>query len=195
MKVYGNRGLGNGVEAEGKDVRVFEDTSVNVNTMPRSQLTHCILGWKCEFRRFYVKGPFGGLEVKLVGGQTLHVAGDKLMVQTEVSITMGKVRGVEEFLILDNDAEDMVMALYWYQRVTNGGENDPNIRILDKKNFGVFTQNPFENGSDDAPEDALMDNVNVNVYPESTLEAWEQCHFNLDQFHQKKMLTKRDLAS
>jgi hypothetical protein len=29
-----------------------------------------------------------------------------------------------------------------------------------------------------------MDNVNVDVYPESTLEAWEKCHVNLDQFHQ-----------
>ena len=80
---------------------------------------------------------------------------------------------------MDNDAEDMVMGVYWYQRVTNGGENDPNIRILDMRNFGVFMQNPLENGSDDAPEDALMDNANVDVYPEAISEAWEQCHFNL----------------
>ena len=30
---------------------------------------------------------------------------------------------------------------------------------------------PLENGSDDVPEDALIDNVNVNIYPEPTLEA------------------------
>ena len=47
------------------------------------------------------------------------------------------------------------------------------------KNFGLFMQNPLENGSGDAPEDALMDKANVDVYSESTLEAWEQCHFNL----------------
>ena len=64
--------------------------------------------------------------------------------------------------------------VYWYQRVTNGGSNDPNIRISDMKNFGVFMQNPLENGSDDAPEGALMDNANVDVYPESTFEAWEK---------------------
>ena len=40
--------------------------------------------------------------------------------------------------------------------------------------------NPLENGSDDAPEDSLMDNANVEVYPEPISEAWEQCHFNLD---------------
>jgi len=37
------------------------------------------------------------------------------------------------------------------------------------KNFGVFLQNPLENGSDDAPEDSLMDNTNVDIYPERTL--------------------------
>ena len=54
-----------------------------------------------------MEGPFGGLEVKLVGGQTLHVAGDKVRIETEVATTMGKVR--EQFLIFDNDAEDVVM--------------------------------------------------------------------------------------
>ena len=55
----------------------------------------------------------------------MHVASDKVRIQTAVATTMGKVRGAEEFLILDNDAEDMVMGVYWYQRVTNGGSNDP----------------------------------------------------------------------
>ena len=59
-----------------------------------------------------MEGPFGGLEVKLVGGQTLHVAGDKVRIETEVSTIMGKVRGREEFVVLDNDAEDVVMGVY-----------------------------------------------------------------------------------
>ena len=59
-----------------------------------------------------MEGPFGGLEVMLVGrGQPLHVAGDKIRIPTEVATSMGKVRGLEEFLVLDNDAEDMVMGL------------------------------------------------------------------------------------
>ena len=58
---------------------------------------------------------------------------------------MGKVQ--EEFLILDNDAElEIIMGVCWYQRVTNGGANDLNIRILDMKNLGVFMQYPLENG-------------------------------------------------
>ena len=84
--------------------------------------------------------------MKLVGDQTLHVAGDRVRIMTEVATTMGKVRGVEEFLVLNNDADDMVMGVYWFQRVTNGGANDQNIRILDMRNFGVFMQNPLEMG-------------------------------------------------
>jgi hypothetical protein len=103
IKVYGNRGLGNGVDAEGKDVRVFVDTGANVNTMSRSQIV-AFLDANVDFD--YLEGPFGGWEVKLVGGQTLHVAGDRVRILTEVATTMGKVRGVEEFLVLDNDAED-----------------------------------------------------------------------------------------
>ena len=64
------------------------------------------------------------------------------------------------------------MGVYWCQRVTNGGSNDANIWISDMKNFGVFMPNPLENGSDDAPEDALIDNANVDVYPEPISEAW-----------------------
>ena len=54
----------------------------------------------------------------------MQVAGDKVRIQTEVATTIGKVRGLEEFLILDNDAEDIVMGVYWYQNLTNGGAND-----------------------------------------------------------------------
>ena len=57
--VYGNRGLGNGVDAKGKDVRVFVDTGANVNTMSRSQLI-AFLDANMDFK--YVEGPFGGLE-------------------------------------------------------------------------------------------------------------------------------------
>ena len=39
----------------------------------------------------------------------MQVAGDKVRIQTEVFTTMGKIRGLEEFIILDNDAEDIVM--------------------------------------------------------------------------------------
>ena len=49
--------------------------------------------WDVNFDLEYVEGPSGGLEVKLVGGQTLQLS-DKLRIQTEFSTTMGKVRGL-----------------------------------------------------------------------------------------------------
>ena len=58
--MYGNRGLDNGVEAEGNDVRVFVDTGANVNTMPRSQLV-AFLDENVDFD--YVEGPLCGSKV------------------------------------------------------------------------------------------------------------------------------------
>ena len=104
------------------------DTGTNVNTMSRRQLLALLDGNRDMGN---IECPFGGLEVKLVGGKTLQVAGDKVRIQTEVAATLGKVRGPEEYLIFKNDAEDIVIGVYSYQR----GENDPNIRILDMKNY------------------------------------------------------------
>ena len=56
--------MGNGVDAEGKDLRVFVDTGSNVNTKSRSQLI-AFLDANVDFDN--MEGPFGGLEVKLVG--------------------------------------------------------------------------------------------------------------------------------
>ena len=138
-------------------MRVFVGTSANVNTIFRRQV---IVFLDANLDLEYVEGPFGSLEVKLVG---LQVSADKIRIETEVSTPMGKVQGREK--VLDNDTEDVVVGLYWYQRMTNGAGNDTNIRILDMENFGVFMENPLENGSDDAPEDALMSNSNLDVYP------------------------------
>ena len=59
---------------------MFVDTGSNVNTMSRIQLI-AFLDANVDLE--YVEGRFGGLEVKLVGGQTLHIAGDKVRIQTE----------------------------------------------------------------------------------------------------------------
>jgi len=48
--------------------------------------------------------------MKLVGGETIMVSSDKVGIVNEVATTMGKVRGREEFLILDND--NVVMGVY-----------------------------------------------------------------------------------
>ena len=53
---------------------------------------------------------------------------------------MDKVPGQVEFLILGNDAEDIVMVVHWYQKVTNGVGNNSNIRISDMK---ILEGTPF----------------------------------------------------
>ena len=92
----------------------------------------------------YNEGPFGGLEVKLVGGQTLHVAGDGVRILTEVANTMGKVQGVEEFLVLDNDAEDIVMGVYWFQRVTNGRKRSEYPNPIYEKFWSIYVKSSRE---------------------------------------------------
>jgi len=51
--------------------------------------------------------------------------------------------------------------LHWYQRVTVPGVNETNIRILNMKNYGVFLAYLLENGSDEAVNDTLLSNSNV----------------------------------
>ena len=72
-----NRRSEDGRESEEKNVRVFVDTVANVNTMSRRQLIE-FLGANLDLD--YLEGPFGGLEVKLVGGKTLQVVGDKVRI-------------------------------------------------------------------------------------------------------------------
>ena len=67
-KVYGNRKSEDGVYSKGKDVRVFVDTGANLNSMSRRQFLAFL---DANLDLDYIKGPIGGLEVKLVGEQTL----------------------------------------------------------------------------------------------------------------------------
>jgi hypothetical protein len=89
IKVYGNRRSEDGSESEGKDVRVL-DTCANVNTMSRRRFVAFLYA---NLDLEYAESPFGGLEVKLAGCHTLHVAGDKVRIETEVSTTMCKTFG------------------------------------------------------------------------------------------------------
>ena len=66
------------------------DTCVNVNTMSRRRFVAFLYA---NLDLEYAESPFGGLEVKLAGFHTLHVAGDKVRIETEVSTTMCKTFG------------------------------------------------------------------------------------------------------
>ena len=98
------------------------DTGANENAMSRRKFV-ALLDANLDLN--YVKGSFGGLEVKLEGGQTLHVASDKVGIETEVATTWAK-------------SEDE-RSLYIYTYVYRGG-TDPNIRILDMITFGIYAK-------------------------------------------------------
>ena len=54
-------------------------------------------------------GPTKGFNINLVGKQVLHVTGDQVIVQTEVGTSSGNFLSGQDFLVLDDDVEDMVM--------------------------------------------------------------------------------------
>ena len=54
------------------------------------------------------------------------------------------------------------------------------FKILDAKIRGLTYENPIEFGQDLAPEDDLLENSTIEVFPGLNLEPWESCHFNPD---------------
>jgi len=89
-------------------VKIFVDTGANCNTISRKfYLTLLDQGLKCAL----IPGPSEGLSINLVGGQTLHVTGDRVLMQTEVGTNLGNFHSDQDFLILDQDSEDLVMSV------------------------------------------------------------------------------------
>jgi hypothetical protein len=124
-----------------------------------------------------IYGPMEGIKVELVGGQTLLVTGDKVRLQVEVATNMGKVASVQEFLVLEEDAEDMVMGVHWHNELV-GGHRANLTRIVDLDTFGVSVPNPLDSAQDEAPEYEMFEDSNVESYPIYINEDWEQCQFN-----------------
>jgi len=55
---------------------------------------------------------------------------------------------------LDDDVEDTVMGVQWYNSVFGGSLTD-HIKILDPKIRGLPHENPIEFGQDMSPEDDI----------------------------------------
>ena len=73
----------------------------------------------------------------------------------------------QDFLVLDDDADDMVMEIQWYNSVLSGFPTD-HFKILDAKIRGLTHENPIESL---APEDDLLENSNIECFPDLNLEA------------------------
>ena len=55
-------------------------------------------------------------------------------------------------MVLDNDVEDLVMGIQWFNTIYNGSQ-DIHIKILDVTVRGLTEENPIVFGQDLAPED------------------------------------------
>ena len=96
-----------GSDYEGHLARIFIDTCANCNSITRRFYSILLdQGLKCAF----YPGP-SGVEIDLVCGLRLGVSGDKTMFMTEVKITWGTFHSEQEFLIMDQDGEDLVSHL------------------------------------------------------------------------------------
>jgi len=83
----------------------------NCNTITRKFYSTLLdQGLKCAF----YPGPPGGIDINLVGGQRLGVSGDKTTFMTEVKTTWRTFYSEQEFLILDQDREDLLMGVIWF---------------------------------------------------------------------------------
>ena len=61
---------------------------------------------------------------------SLGVSGDKAMFMTEVKTTWGSFHSEQEFLILDQDGEDLVVGVIWFNSVM-AAKHDQITKIVD----------------------------------------------------------------
>jgi hypothetical protein len=92
----------------GHAARIFIDTGVNVNTISRKFRQYLL---DHGLRNIFIPGPEGGLMVTLAGGHQMRVTGDMVCIMVEVSTTFELVVEEVEFLIIDDDTEDLVMGV------------------------------------------------------------------------------------
>ena len=56
-----------------------------------------------------IKAPESGVRINLVGGQNLVISGDKVKIEVDVATNIRIKTSIQDFLILENDAELLVM--------------------------------------------------------------------------------------
>ena len=82
--------------------------------------------------------------------------------QTEVGTNLGNFHSDQDFLILDQDSEDLVMEVQWH-----------NYIFRDFCARGIIIENPIDLGQDLAPDDDLLEGSTIGVFSDLNLEAWE----------------------
>ena len=90
---------------------------------------------------------------------------------------MGSLYSEQELLILDRDGEDLVMGVIWFNSVMTAKRSEI-TKIVDIRGFGIPEQVPIEFSQDVAPEDDLLENLDLDAFPSQISEPWEMCTFN-----------------
>ena len=69
------------------------------------------------------------------------------------------------------------MGVIWFNAIMTA-KRDQITEIVDIRGFGIPEQVPIEFSQDIAPEDDLLENL--DVFPSQVSEPWESCTFNPD---------------
>ena len=85
----------------------------------------------------------------------------------------------EIFNCLDQDVKDLVMEVIWFKSIMTA-KRDQITKIVDTRGFGIPEQVHIEFSQDIAPEDDLLENSDLDVFPSQVSEPWESCIFNPD---------------
>ena len=94
--------------------KVFIYTGANCNTISRKFYEIVVSqGLKCAF----YPGPSKVININLVVGQVLNVSYGRVLVQTDVGTNFGHFHFNQEFMVLDNDVEDLVMGIQWFNTI------------------------------------------------------------------------------
>jgi len=109
--------------------------------------------------------------------------------EVDVATNMEIKTSIQDFLILENDVESLVMGVLWHTSLVEEQCGDC-VRMVNIDTFGTKLSNPLESTEDKAEEDNLLDDATIKVYPESRIEGMEphnQCFFDPDFPDQKSL--------
>jgi hypothetical protein len=98
----------------------------------------------------------------------MHVTGDKTHILVQVNTNFGLEVSEQEFLILDDDTEEIVMGVSWHRALMTE-EYRGLIDIVDAEDDPRYSRRYFEVGQDEAREDRLMADNPPWKYSQSSL--------------------------
>ena len=101
--------------------------------------------------------------------------------EVDLATNMRIKTSIQDFLILENDGEALVMGVQWHTSLVKEQCGD-SVRMVNIDTFGTKLSNPLESAEDKAEEDNLLEDSTIEVYPESKIEGREphnQCFSTL----------------